>query len=89
MNKTFKPIILVGIIILLVMIMMTIMDTDENDRIINYSEFIQKVEKNEIKRVTIKNGKSILIFKSSKEDIQEEDGLLVKRRKKIPMIMKQ
>ncbi|HOW82593.1 MAG TPA: ATP-dependent zinc metalloprotease FtsH [Spirochaetota bacterium] len=59
MNKTFKQIALFLLIGLLILAIFQMNQTGDDNRYINYSEFVSKVNSKEVDKVIIENGKKI------------------------------
>jgi cell division protease FtsH len=73
MNKTFKQIALFLLIGLLILAIFQMNQGGEENRYINYTDFIAKVNNRDVDRITIENGKKIYgHFKSSKPEPEQQ-----------------
>jgi cell division protease FtsH len=67
MNKTAKQIALIMLIFILIVAIFRLKQPDEENRTIQYSEFIKRVKTKEIDKVTIENGKRILVYSKDRK----------------------
>ncbi|MBN1534934.1 MAG: ATP-dependent zinc metalloprotease FtsH [Spirochaetes bacterium] len=67
MNKTAKQIALIMLIFILIIAIFRLKQPDEENRAIQYSEFIKRVKSKEIDKITIENGKRILIYSKDRK----------------------
>ncbi len=67
MNKTAKQIALIMLIFILVLAIFRLKQPEEENRTIQYSEFIKRVKNKEIDKVTIENSKRILVYSKDRK----------------------
>ncbi len=72
MNKTVKQIALILLVGLLVLAVFQVNQTGKDDRQIKYSDFLKKVENNEIGSVTIENNRKITGYLSKRPPEKQE-----------------